>query len=158
MRWDSFVTCDLKFCMTNRLLNTSNFVLLKGCDLLACGCVKYFDTGNLADWLLYLASEICMLTSRNLHIIIFQIREIHYAKRECYSQNLLFPSCTCYVTEFHKLLCSAPVLMIPSATLWQTYVWNVLPLVPTVPPVPSERLRTIPSAANVDTTNFFAYV
>ena len=122
MRWDSLVTYDLKFCMTNRPLNTSNFVLLKGCELLACCCVKYFDTGNLAGRLLYLVSEICMVTSRNLHVIILQIPEIHYAKSECYSQSLLFPSCTCYVTQFHKLLCYAPVLMIPSATLWQTYV------------------------------------
>jgi len=96
MRWDSLVTYDLKFCMTNRPLNTSNFVLLKGCELLACGCVKYSVTGNLADRLLYLVSEICMVTSRNLHVIILQIPEIHYAKYECYSQSSLFPSCTCY--------------------------------------------------------------
>ena len=158
MSWDSLVTYDLKFCMMNRLLNTSNFVLLKGCDLLACRCVKYFDTGNLADWLLYLASEIFMVISRNLHVIILQIPDIHHAKCECCTQNLLFPACTCYVTHFHKLFCSAPALMIHSVTMWQTYVWNVLPLVPTVPPVPPERLRTISSAANVNTTNFFAYV
>jgi hypothetical protein len=63
-----------------------------------------------------------MVTSRNLHVIILQTPEIRYAECECYSQNLLFPSRTCYVTQFHKLLCSAPVLRIPSANLWQTYV------------------------------------
>ena len=94
MRWDSLVTYDLKFCRTNRPLNTSNFVLLKGCELLACGCVKYYDTGNLADRLLYLVSEICMVTSRNLNVIILHIPEIHYAKCECYSQSLLiFTNC-----------------------------------------------------------------
>jgi hypothetical protein len=116
MRWDSLLTYDFKFCMTNHLSKTSNFVLLQGCGLIAWGWMKYIDTGNLADRLLYLASEICLVTYRNLHVIILQTLEIHYAKRECYSQSLVFSSCTCYVTQFHKLFCYAPVFRIPSAT------------------------------------------
>jgi hypothetical protein len=146
-RWDSLVPYDLTFCMANRLLNTSNFTLSKECELITWGCMKYFGTRNLADWLLYLASEICIVTSRILHVIILQTPEIHYAKRECYSQKLTFPVLY-LLRDFVSqtiVFCTCPL----------DPVWNELPLAPTVPPVPP---GTISSAANIDTTNFFAYV